>query len=422
MSNAATIRPGASPPLLSINLGPFPLRLHRRTLIMGRAGEIEYFWMDSRTFRSGPGSINLRSCIDAWWEAMGRFGLQHDLDNQINLAMAELFPLVNTSKATQDVFLDAHLGSTAGARDDTLDTDAHDRLRALVDRRNPALVREEFGRLFLGELPPADRMHNYQEAFRHWAGNAAVQLRRRGVGALRSFLATSMTKQIAVYRRRGDAPEPRRFVNMVAYEAKAAFYRCYANAWLDLVPGLASEFKLNPASARFMRLWHGLGHEDARRDMFWGQVLALHPLSAFVMERAEHRFAIGEWLAEAQPGEDTSHLPEWSSPAYRGALAAVLTAAAEYKLAWQRQQERRSPRRTPTSRRAATQASPAEQGQGPAFELYAASKGMVCPQCSTALAYKRHRVNDDGRRKGLIVEFTCTGCGSPQSVDVDEAP
>lgn len=106
------------------------------------------------------------------------------------------------------------------------------------------------------------------------------------------------------------------------------------------MPGLVRQFKLSPASARFMGLWHALGDPDSRHDMFWGQVPALHPLSAFVMEREEHRVAIGEWLHLAAPGEATPRPPERDSAAYRGALAAVLTAAAEYKLAWQ--QARRS--------------------------------------------------------------------------------
>ena len=414
MRNQPPTAAGAPGQAISIDLGGFPLRLHRRTLVMGKAGEIEYFWMDSRSFRTGPGNINLRSCINAWWAAMGKFGLQDDPDNQITRAMAELFPLMNTAKATQDVFLDAHLGPTTGARDVSLSADAHRRLRALVNRRDPAAVRARVGQLFVGELPPADRMPNYQEAYRRWAVNAVVALRRGGVDQLQSFVAREMSKQIAVYRKRGDDPEPRRFVNMVVYEAKAAFYRCYANAWIDLVPGLTSAFNLNPASARFMGLWHGLGDHDSRLDMFWGQILALHPLSRFVMGRAEHRFAIGEWLTLAQQGEKTTHPPEWGSAAYRGALTAVLAAAAEYTLAWQGQHARRSGPKRRTRGRVTTQDSCAK-----AFELFAAATGLACEKCCARLIYKSHRVLDDGRCKGVTVEFTCSACRHRQSADVD---
>src|SRR5579871_343966 len=76
-----------------------PFHLHRRKLPMGRAGEIDYFWLDTRSFRSGPGMINLQSCLDLSWEFL-RTRFPRHAQRQIDLVLAELYPLINQSKAT----------------------------------------------------------------------------------------------------------------------------------------------------------------------------------------------------------------------------------------------------------------------------------------------------------------------------------
>ena len=94
-----------------------------------------------------------------------------EIENQFHLVLAECYPLVNTAKAVQDIFVDAHLHPAADREywieeDDVrerrsertylLPDDECDRLRTVAHSRDLGLIRDELQRLFLGELPPAN--------------------------------------------------------------------------------------------------------------------------------------------------------------------------------------------------------------------------------------------------------------------------
>ena len=331
--------------------------LCRRKLSMGRAGELDYLWMDSRSFRGGPGMTNLNSCLDLAWEYIRRRG-RDELDSQVELALAEFYPLVNKSKGMQDVFLDAHLSPKA-ERDVELTDREQGTIRRLVERRDPESVRRKLGQLLAGQEPSKAVKPGYNEAFHRWMCNALVALRRGGRPGLQQFVAGEMATWIGLYRRRGGQPAPRLFINLLAHSAKASFYSCYDLAWRALLPTLTQRLGLSPASQRFLKLWHLNSGEAAERDMFCCQTLALHPLSAFVMGREEHRVAVGDWLALARPENCEAWSPDWECPEYRGMLMAVLTAAAQYKHVWEREQLRRSP----SGRSRASRAAKAEGGR-----------------------------------------------------------
>ncbi|MFH1302702.1 MAG: hypothetical protein ABIK07_16690, partial [Planctomycetota bacterium] len=91
------------------NGSTFPFELCHRNLSFGEAGQGEYYWMDGRQFRKGAGGSNFRSCVDFWWACAEQANESDDFDNQVNLVLAEIYTLINTSRAMQHVFLDAQL-------------------------------------------------------------------------------------------------------------------------------------------------------------------------------------------------------------------------------------------------------------------------------------------------------------------------
>src|SRR5262249_15389807 len=86
----------------------FRFHLLHRPLDLGTAGAARYYWMDSRQFRTRGLGPNYRSCVDSWWADVASAGETHHLENLLNRVLAECFPLVNTARSLQDVYLDAH--------------------------------------------------------------------------------------------------------------------------------------------------------------------------------------------------------------------------------------------------------------------------------------------------------------------------
>ena len=91
----------------------FAFQIHQRELLFGRAGKGQYYWMDGRQLRRGRGGPNFRPCVDLWWHAVQQHGAEREPDNEVSLVLAECYPLVNTARALQDIYIDAHLHRTA---------------------------------------------------------------------------------------------------------------------------------------------------------------------------------------------------------------------------------------------------------------------------------------------------------------------
>jgi hypothetical protein len=420
----------------------FSFDLLRRPMVLGDAGPIRYHWMDSRQFRRrGPGP-NFRSCVDSWWadvELAGEAGLP---ENLTTLVLAESFPLVSTARSLQDVYLDAHLHSTAdrevvatadgrrgpSRRTYSLPPDETDRLRELAHRRDTAVVRAEFDRLYLGPLPPPREMPAYQEAFDNWVGGGLDAFRGGGRDGLRGWIRTDLHAWLGKLRRRGAQDRTRLFINMFSYECKVAFYTCYASAWLGLIPRLVADGGLDPIGERFHRFWHYQNQptEDpaaptgGHRDALCGQVLALHPLSGVALSEPDHRQAIGGWIGHPDYEALVRRGQDGSCAAYWEMVATLLIAGHEYHRSRRRWDERRVVREVGVD----------SHGEGPirddappavglALEDYARARGDVCTSCGSPLAYERRDIPADPAR-GVVFIFRCRNGGHENPVVIEE--
>jgi hypothetical protein len=421
----------------------FFFQLLHRTLDLGSTGSIQYYWMDSRQFRRRSLGPNYRSCVDSWWADVEHAGETHLLENRINLVLAEAFPLVNTARSLQDIYRDAHLHEQAdrefltdpdsgrpeaSRRTYSLPEDETRRLLALARGRDGALVRAELESLFLGTLPAPTELLPFQRALRAWVDNGIVAHQKGGRDALHSYLHTELRPWLNRFRRRGRDDRTRLFINMFSYECKVAFYLCYANAWIGLIPRLVHQHRLDPLSERFLRIWHHQNQpiEDpdaptgGHRDVFCGQVLALHPLSGIILSEPDHRQAIGGWIGH--PDFDALHQQGriGTCPAYWDMVAAILIAAHEYA---------HSHRRWDATRRGREIGSPTGQPE-PArdqatasfsllFEDYVRAHSIACPQCQAPLSYARHQPPAAGDSEVRVV-FHCRDRGHELTLAIHE--
>jgi hypothetical protein len=426
--------------------------------------------MDSRAFRQQRGRAlapNYASCLGHWWAAMGREGMHADLDQQVHLVLARCYPLVCQSKSLQDVYVDAHLASTDGpVRDNppALPLDVQAAIQAAVARRDRTVVQQMLDEVFERQSPPTRELPAFQEALQHWAGNGVAALRKDGLdwwagpGSHLAHWLDQVEKELKQYRRRGGQPRVRQFANLFAYQAKVSFYTCYSNAWIDLIPWLRQHQNLDPTSERFLRLWHYqnqpievlqgrsasglvyptpgqvrhfqlqgadkpdcanvLGPEprsgtSALPDVFTGQVLSLHPLSAYVMNDPLLATLVGRFLVAPEYDAVMATQNATESGGYWGMVEAVLTAAALYRQQRQNGNQRRAVwiKGGEATRNLKGGAEALSERQ--AFEDYAAAQKLGCA-CGGRLHYQGHEPVPQADDL-LRVHYRCAACPRTQT-------
>ena len=416
----------------------FPFQVHERELNFGQAGMGRYFWMDGRQLRRGSGGPNYRHCVDLWWHVVSQAGKDREPENEMTLVLAECYPLISTAKTLQDVYVDAHLHRAAdreysfveedqvrqrrAERTYSLPEEDTARLRVIAHSRNADQIRSELERLFRGPLPPPREMPAFDNAAQAWIGNGIVALRREGREGLQRYTHT-IDEWIRKLRRRSGIDRVRMFVNMFSYECKAAFYFCYGNAWVGILQSLKQAGKLDLLGERFMRLWHHQNRpaDDAEvhRDVFCGQILALHPLSAIVLTSPEHLEVIGRCigLPDYQGLVASGKIVECQE--YWDFVATILIAAHEYDRSRRRWEDQREHPTHTSSNEVARQArDDATDSVRILFEDYAAARGRLCAECSGELRYVRQEPSGTAESPMATVTFRCQCCDRETAIEV----
>ena len=234
--------------------------------------------------------------------------VNHVMDDpaeQEHYVIAACYPLVCRNKSTQSIYIDAVLDRIGSYRlDVTLPDEARARIREIIQSRDRDRVGLELDATLARFEPPTQERPQLQVTFEHWLNKGVAALRQGDddfVGFLKEF-----DRWMVAQSQRSSDDSTRTFLNMFAYEAKAAFYLCYANAWIDLIPWLKEQRGLDLVSERFLRFWQyqnqpSTGQDGRiRRDVFSGQVLALHPLSGFFMKDEALCAVAGRFFASSE--------------------------------------------------------------------------------------------------------------------------
>ncbi len=400
----------------------FDFQLHQRKLNFGQAGTGGYYWMDSRQFRRSKGGPNFQACVDLWWHVVERNGNTSDPHTQMALVFAECYPLINASKAMQDIYVDAHLHPKADRI--LLPEEDVERIRVIAHSGNPDLARLELDRLFRGPYPPPEEMPAFDEAAEKWIRDGISALQLEGRDGLKRYTET-LSELMKRYRRRGNSDWKRMFLNKFSYECKVAFYLCYANAWIGILPRLAQRGELDSLGERFMRLWHNQNQppEGAaeHRDVFSGQIPALHPLSAGILTSPQHLEVIGRYIGRPDFSELQASGTYLENKEYRDMVTTILVAAHEYDRSRRRWEDQRG-QGTPGAREAANERH-RDDGAASAkilFENYTDRRRKSCSKCSGRLSYIRHEPVATTDPPAAVAYFRCQGCGHEQSLRVSQ--
>ena len=429
----------------------YTFRLYNRPLKLGDYGMVDYYWMDSsqfRNLRSEAECSNFRSILGFWAAAMHEDGVQHELDQQIHYVLAQCYPLVARSKGLQRVYRDAYLHPTAtdDTTADALSEEIRDRIRDVLASRDRVRVQEELDAA-LGRFEPDPRvLPLLQEACLHWVSKGVVLMRQRDNDGIVQFLGET-EYWLAKFRRRSKR-WVRHYIDLFSYECKVAFYTCYANAWVGLIPWLRENRGLDTLSERFLRFWHnqnqpieiplgrtlggiiyptqrgllvadqsenavrsmevdmkqvGPGHV---RDVFSGQVLSLHPLSAFFMKDPALCAVAGRYFSSDTCEQDPRFISRCDD--YWHLIGAILTAARLYRQALDRQAQERGVHRRPDAETCAVE-EPGVESDARILEDFAAAQGIRCPACRGKVAVSRIEPGEPNASE-IEAEFTCSSC------------
>jgi hypothetical protein len=405
----------------SVSVGgqDFDFRLHTRPLSLDSELSATYYWMDSSRFRiarsrRSADPVNFRSCVGHWWAVVQAAGFGSDPVQIRNLILAASFALISGGKALQQVYRDAHVAARATAPEEqSLPDEAQARVRAVVSSQDRARVRKELDDVLGGAEARAGDGRVLRQTFDGLLQTGVELVGNHGHDGLVEFLAR-FDAWAAKHRKKGGRAWLRLFLNVFAYECKASFYLCYANAWISLIPWLERHRGLDEVSKRLLRFWHmqnqPIEQPDGRviPDVFCGQVLSLHPLSGFIMKDPALCAVAGRFFASAHYEEALAKgLPE-----YWELIGAVLTAAHLYRQAADEQANRRGLRR----RGGGAVEGVAGVADGAADEAllikeFADSQMVACPFCDEPVHFARYFPAGEADR--FRMEYACRRCDRP---------
>jgi hypothetical protein len=330
--------------------------------------------------------------------------------------------LVSADKAVQKVYRDACLlPGRVTPQEMSLPDDTRDRITRIAVRRDRELLRAELDGL-LG--PPTLSESEAAAMVTACDGilDEGVRLARaNGYEGMVAFVA-KMDAWLQKCRRRGGGDFHRQVINYLAYEFKVAFYLCYANLWVTLIPWLKEHRGLDGVSERFLRLWHMQNQPvelpDGRYlpDVFCGQVLALHPLSGFVMKDPVLCAVAGRFFTSDAYDRVVALGRADSCAEYWEMVGALLTAAHLYRQAAREQEERRGRRDKQGGEDCAVVLSAEGLSPEGLLEELAARQGWCCASCGGELHFIRPQRAEGADTAEL--EFACRGCGTPARREV----
>lgn len=125
-------------------------------------------------------------------------------------------------------------------------------------------------------------------------------------------LAPDTSGQVEIFRswktrfaRRRGLESQKRALDMISYECRAAFYRCYSAVWEHLIPHLEAKYQLDEYTVRYHYLMHrepaiGADPQAHKLHLFHGHIFALHPGISLVLQTPTGKQLIADVLRDPE--------------------------------------------------------------------------------------------------------------------------
>lgn len=256
---------------IEVPIGPlgFRFQLWGREIHLGEGTacvEIDQLWMDTASLypQRNRYAANFVPITDYFWARCHAAGPVTPAQQDIYL-LAKLLPHAR-AHGSRRVLPDAILSRTVKrGRSAALPPSAADELEQILATaiRHPAfgLGSVEFRNRAADALgcPRFDEQPDVRAAYEHFVGDWLARARAALAAGDQAGLTSSLSewrRVMANWGRHRGREHLKAVLDVLSYECRAAFHRCYTVVWQDLLYYLGTQGRLDVPSMRFIQLWH----------------------------------------------------------------------------------------------------------------------------------------------------------------------
>lgn len=302
--------------------------------------QIDQFWMPvtelyGQRHQSAAIGGNHTQVINHYWALTQQCGAGQIRAAQERLLLASLLPKMR-ALGSRRIFADPFVKPTQ----------SRERRRQIHNRNvdlsgGTPLTPDEFHTStwqLLGKQDLPDRLYTVYDTLRPELFDEACELLGAGrVGDAKKTADRQWVRLMQSIGRRAGKEDEKTILDVLSYEARAAFHHAYSAVWSELIPNLQDRHGLSDESVYFHSFWHQDRIDPNRTEgdgcwsLFHGHVFALHPGGALFLQTAEGARLMGESLRT--PG---------SLELYERLLGGLLIAMAVYDgMRWSANEQRR---------------------------------------------------------------------------------
>lgn len=287
----------------------FRFALNRKQTTLGSL-DIDQYWMDKRGLygERNRNSENRREAINLFWALCICAGSAlDDREVQESYVLARLLQH-SRSNGSRRVFADASMET--GCPPEII----AELNQLLITGKDSQMGASEFHRNTAGILGPPEytqqERDRYDEMVPELMDTACAALTE---GDMQGYIEAEdlwINYMRTIGRRRGKQLE-KCVLDILSYEARAAFHRCYSQAWQYILLQLSWQFQLSDDSLLFHKLWHLDQVMPANETnatlfhLFHGHIFGLHPAGADFIRTTTGQEIIGDLILN--PEDDNYH-------------------------------------------------------------------------------------------------------------------
>lgn len=294
---------GTSKPTGKAGPNRFRFGLCSKEIALGNTAMTQW-WLDSRVLYPDRGRRPemFRSIVDYFWARASREATISEPAVAESILLAHLLPHVR-SHGSRRVFADA-IPKGFGSKTKVAREAAAELQNLLQSCRGKTMdvvqFRDQTGEV-LGPPEYEERiMARYSAMTDDLLADALQILQYGGTEAPRT-VNTIWKRWMKKIGRRGGHEEEKLVLDILSYECRAAFHRCFSALWHDLIPLMVSYRMVNEFSARFHSIWNldriiSAEQSEMNFHLFHGHILGLHPVGSQFIQTERGRELLEGWV------------------------------------------------------------------------------------------------------------------------------
>ena len=287
----------------------FAFDLCRKPRALFGVTPIDHWWMRvtplyGQKQGSSGSTRNRTEILRLFWAKVRDLGATNLRDPQERLLLASVVPWARAT-GSRKIFADAFLASGSRKQRDNKVAFLENALAAAPDKTLSRAEFHEHSWQALGRPEfPAGLQEVYERQSHDLLDGACAMLSRGQLSAALETVRQIWDRRMRTIARHIGHAEEKIVLDVLSYEARAAFHHCYSVVWSALIPLLEREDHLTRESLAFHRFWHTDWRDSqTETSLFHGHAFGLHPGTSLFMQTRTGPRLLGDWLANLESAE-----------------------------------------------------------------------------------------------------------------------